>query len=101
MTDERLKWMSNLTDGEMFAHTHAEVVKMFRECVDEIERMRWIPCDESLPEPGKEVLVRSRENPGLTFWSYSSDYIDAECGGWSGVNEGWMSKVDEWMPIPE
>lgn len=52
-----------------------------------LERTRWIPCSERMPEVGVEVLVYSRSS-GMAV-----DYYDRGLFGYSDVTH--------WMPLPE
>ena len=55
--------------------------------MEALERTRWIPCSERMPEVGEEVLVYSRSS-GMAV-----DYYDRGLFGYSGVTH--------WMPLPE
>ena len=63
------------------------VIEACRMGMEALERTRWIPCSERLPEVGEEVLVYSRSS-GMAV-----DYYDRGLFGYSGVTH--------WMPMPE
>lgn len=68
---------------------------------DELEKRRWIPVEERLPEPGEKVLA---------FWKYGSEtavdfayFMDGNMGErWRYKN--WVAPPDaitHWMYLPE
>nr|DAZ43009.1 MAG TPA: Protein of unknown function (DUF551) [Caudoviricetes sp.] len=64
-----------------------EVNEACRMGMKALERTRWIPCSERLPEAGEEVLVFSRSR-GIAV-----DYYDRCLFGYADVTH--------WMPLPE
>lgn len=64
-----------------------EVNEACRMGMEALERQRWIPCSERLPEAGEEVLVFSRSR-GIAV-----DYYDRCLFGYADVTH--------WMPLPE
>lgn len=64
-----------------------EVNEACRMGMKALERQRWIPCSERLPEAGEEVLVFSRSR-GIAV-----DYYDRCLFGYADVTH--------WMPLPE
>lgn len=64
-----------------------EVNEACRMGMKALERQRWLPCSERLPEAGEEVLVFSRSR-GIAV-----DYYDRCLFGYADVTH--------WMPLPE
>lgn len=67
-----------------------------------LERSRWIPCSEMLPEENVLVLVSVKKKGGLPEWQTyhyvtDIDVWDTDAGGWYGNK----SKVVAWMPLPD
>jgi len=65
--------------------------------INELERRRWIPCSEGLPEEKKEVLISAdgdlciaeyETNHGRGYWSEVVEYRN-------------VTDVDAWMPLPK
>lgn len=77
--------------------------------------MRWIPCDERLPEEDKEVLISYRYKEGegdqrhvdIDITTYGQMYFGGQKVGehkhWRAPFEYFASnyEVIAWMPLPE
>lgn len=70
---------------------------------DVVERPRWIPVEERLPEVGEKVLIcHSHEgHKSISICSLRKSFLrDDELGGfiaWSAYTKN----VTHWMPLPE
>lgn len=74
--------------------------------IEILERTRWIPVSEQLPEPYKSVLVCfiSRnywqdKNPVLSTGSWCERAHDGPA--WYSYPYGIKANVTHWMPLPE
>lgn len=71
-----------------------KLVDAFDMAIEALEQSQWIPCEERLPEYGKEVIICLQDGGISVGWStgYSwyADYSDTE-----------VFNVVAWMPLPE
>lgn len=81
-----------------------EVNEACRMGMEALERTRWIPCSERLPEDGQDVLCwyqyfrYGNYNRLWQTYGIGSQYN----GNWGGeVSTGRDTKVLFWMPLPE
>lgn len=80
---------TGLTPGQII-----EIDRLYTEMCREVQRYRWIPVEERLPEAGQEVIVTCKSESGyyVTHDEYDWDYC------------AWVSDSDDivaWMPLPE
>lgn len=60
-----------------------------------LERTRWIPCSERLPED--EEMVLTSKNGRIEVQEYDKRRNGWNCGGWFWS----FCTVSNWMPLPE
>lgn len=66
--------------------------------MEALERTRWIPCSERLPEDFQDVLIWDNIDKTLFTGHY------AECDGWTvdGYNvDRFTFDITHWQPLPE
>lgn len=67
--------------------------------VEALERSRWIPCSEQLPEKNVPVLGWYKDNP---FASYCQEVVSWNGKGWVFVYaQRYVTDVTHWMALPE
>lgn len=81
-----------------------EVNEACRMGMEALERTRWIPCSERLPEDGQDVLCWYQYfrygNYNRLWQTYGIGF--QYNGNWGGeVSTGRDTKVLFWMPLPE
>ena len=81
-----------------------EVNEACRMGMEALERTRWIPCSERLPEDGQDVLCWYQYfrygNYNRLWQTYGIGF--QYNGNWGGeVSSGRDTKVLFWMPMPE
>lgn len=81
-----------------------EVNEACRMGMEALERTRWIPCSERLPENGQDVLCWYQYfrygNYNRLWQTYGIGF--QYNGNWGGeVSTGRDTKVLFWMPLPE
>ena len=81
-----------------------EVNEACRMGMEALERTRWIPCSERLPEDGQDVLCWYQYfrygNYNRLWQTYGIGF--QYNGNWGGeVSSGRDTKVLFWMPLPE
>ena len=81
-----------------------EVNEACRMGMEALERTRWIPCSERLPEDGQDVLCWYQYfrygNYNRLWQTYGIGF--QYNGHWGGeVSTGRDTKVLFWMPLPE
>lgn len=81
-----------------------EVNEACRMGMEALERTRWIPCSERLPEDGQDVLRWYQYfrygNYNRLWQTYGIGF--QYNGNWGGeVSSGRDTKVLFWMPLPE
>lgn len=72
-----------------------EVNEACRMGMEALERIRWIPCIERLPEDGELVLTYKNER-------FEVQEYEKRRNGW--ISGGWfwsLSTVTHWKPLPE
>lgn len=72
-----------------------EVNEACRMGMEALERTRWIPCRERLPEDKELVLTYKNER-------FEVQEYEKRRNGW--ISSGWfwsLSTVTHWMPLPE
>lgn len=75
-----------------------EVNEACRMGMEALERTRWIPCSERLPEDLQDVLIWDNRDET----SFTGHY--AECDGWTvdGYDvDRFPFDITHWMPMPE
>ena len=72
-----------------------EVNEACRMGMEALERTRWIPCSERLPEDGETVLTY--KNGRFEVQEYEMGRNGWICGGWFWS----LATVTHWMPLPE
>lgn len=71
-----------------------EVNEACRMGMEALERTRWIPCSERLPErPGDYQVCTKNEYYGTR--NVAKRYFNGDC--WSGR----WTNITHWMPLPE
>lgn len=81
-----------------------EVNEACRMGMEALERTRWIPCSERLPENGEYVLCWYEYFRYGDFNAMFAAYGIGYCynGHWGGeVANGTKARVLAWMPLPE
>ena len=80
----------------------------YKEALEELEKHRWIPCSERLPNEFGEYLVTVREKyPFEDDYDYQIDLATNQgdyIGQWDTKidwDEGQEVEVIAWMPLPE
>lgn len=91
-------------DREKFIKWLEEVNEACRMGMEALERTRWIPCSERLPENGQDVLCWYQYfrygNYNRLWQTYGIGF--QYNGNWGGeVSTGRDTKVLFWMPLPE
>lgn len=81
-----------------------EVNEACRMGMEALERTRWIPCSERMPEDGQDVLCWYQYfrygNYNRLWQTYGIGF--QYNGNWGGeVSHGRDTKVLFWMPLPE
>lgn len=66
----------------------------------ELEKQRWIPVEEKLPQPFVSVLGYMPEEKPLPL-VHECYYADGRGGGWYSMGLYGAKKVTHWMPMPE
>jgi hypothetical protein len=74
-----------------------EVNEACRMGMEALERARWIPCSERLPQKGKYVLLWSEDSPGVFTGVYFCERFIVN-GFWGKVED---LSITHWMPLPE
>ena len=69
---------------------------IIRAAAEELEKMRWVPVTERLPEVGRKVLISWTANGGICF-----DTAFRLIDGWSATHWELSADVTHWMPLPE
>ena len=80
------------------------VIEACRMGMEALERTRWIPCSERLPENGEYVLCWYEYFRYGDFNAMFAAYGIGYCynGHWGGeVANGTKARVLAWMPLPE
>ncbi len=72
--------------------------KLLDAAADALERQRWIPVSERLPEYGQPVLVARVYDPGQPL---RVEQGKRDVNGWWKVYGANVKRVLYWMPIPE
>ena len=71
-----------------------EVNEACRMGMEALERMRWVPCSERMPErPGDYQVCTKNEYYGTK--NVAKRYFNGDC--WSGR----WTNITHWMPLPE
>lgn len=82
-------------------HTNNDVTRYISDAVaNQVirdENGGWIPVDERLPEPGREVLAYIKHNYAEDGWRAYRVYEYTD--HWVGM--GNLCEVIAWMPLPE
>lgn len=67
--------------------------------MEALERTRWIPCSERLPERNVSVLGWYKDNP---FARYCPEIVSWNGNGWVFVYaRRYVTNVTHWQPLPE
>lgn len=67
--------------------------------MEALERTRWIPCSERLPERNVSVLGWCKDNP---FARYCPEIVSWNGNGWVFVHaRRYVTNVTHWQPLPE
>lgn len=76
-----------------------EVNEACRMGMEALERTRWIPCSERLPEKNVSVLGWYKDNP---FARYCPEIVSWNGKGWVFVYaQRYVTDVTHWMPLPK
>lgn len=70
--------------------------------MEALERTRWIPCSEKLPEE----WIDNDDNTYINYLIYMPYLKAADVGVYNGDEESWLFrgvevKVSHWMPLPD
>lgn len=88
---------ANFADAELLARARTDLPRLVALLREQIERDRWVPVSERLPERGGEYLVW----PGAFVDSHSAQF-HALTKVWtqSGINGTVTQYVTHWRPLP-
>ena len=98
--DEAIKYLRNPLSwaiGKTLEKQIADNKEATQMAIEALERQRWIPCSERMPEDDTEVLVYLFENNKSPYIAWLSD------GRWY-TEYFEVEQEDEpvaWMPLPE
>lgn len=79
-----------------------EVIDVLKVALEALEKTRWIPCSERMPEDGQYVLASTTDFGALAM-IYTEPYCWNEVSGEEDYyGYGCSSEfVKAWMPLPE
>ena len=85
-----------------------EVNEACRMGMEALERMRWIPCSERLPEADGSYLVANNATGWVNVYNFSKvkNFPDFGPKGnvWWKLGDDWYPRttsITHWMPLPE
>lgn len=107
-----------MTEKDLMIQDLQEENRKLKERIAELEKDRWIPCSERLPDDGYDrfymctvenheedppMFCQYEEGYGFGFWNYIYDehtlgFVDSE---FKTNEELGYEKVVAWMPLPE
>lgn len=75
------------------------VIEACRMGMEALERTRWIPCNERMPDEAGKYLCRVKnvffpQNGFLIILWYND-------GKWTDSYDCWENRATHWMPLPE
>ena len=96
---ERLKELAEYAEPREW-DLPLDLADVLRVAAEELEKRRWIPVEEKLPEGVQSVLVR-RKDGGIFLWEYCPYSPTDDI--WVDEHSNVFSVYDttHWMPLPE
>lgn len=76
-----------------------EVNEACRMGMEALERTRWIPCSERMPEAGGYVVCIAKRNPFSRFMPIVARI--EKNGLVNPITEQYISEITHWMPLPQ
>ena len=98
--DEAIKYLSNPLSwaiGKTLEKQIADNKEATQMAIDALEKQRWIPCGERLPEVGKGVLLTTTFPTVIIGWLKS----DGKWMIYENDGNSFQDYITAWMPLPE
>lgn len=74
--------------------TYQENIDTFEMAIKSLERTRWIPVSERLPNIYKDVLCLDFGHIEMAYLNTHAKWIQ------KGIQDGYLENVTHWMPLP-